>query len=300
MAKGAKKSKPRVRSVVEGAPAKPAGDRTEAALNPAPPADELAARRQAVAAKQAELEAQNDAGLESDNPAETKDAKPVVVANPESKPPKAGKPEKKSKGAGKPKLTPEQKAARAAVKELKAKEEAEAKRKKQLKDTRERAGKAMAGELEPTPSAPKQAPQTTTRSQAVEKTETPPQSTRQLNLIPRLVGALARGTATAAKNVYRLRNDAGIVAGGLGAAYGYGKAGGLGGAANFIMNGFGGSEEKKDAQPEKKDAPSPSGEPAAPLSFREKLMDQQQRSRAKMPPSRSGKLLEAIRNRSIG
>jgi hypothetical protein len=282
-----KKSKPRVRSVVEGAPAKPAGDRTEAALNPAPPADELAARRQAVAAKQAELEAQNDAALESDNPADTKEAAAVVVA----------KPGKKKK---KPKLTDEEKAAKAAAREFEAKQKKEKKRKKEVKETTAREGQALAGELEPTPSAPKQAPQTTTRSQAVEKTETPPQSTGQLNLIPRLVGALARGTATAAKNAYRLRNDAAIVTGVPAAIYGYGKADGLRGAANFIMNGFGGSEEKKDAQPEKKDAPSPSSEPAAPLSFREKLMDQQQRSRAKMPPDRSGKLLEAIRNRSIG
>jgi chemotaxis protein histidine kinase CheA len=290
MAKGAKKSKPRVRSVVEGAPAKPAGDRTEAALNPAPPADELAARRQAVAAKQAELEAQNDAGLESDNPAETKEAKPVVVA----------KPDKKSKKAGKTKLTDKEKAAKAAAREFEAKEKKEKKRKKEVKQTTAREGQALAGELEPTPSAPKQAPQTTTRSQAVEKTETPPQSTGQLNLIPRLVGLVGRGVSSAAKNAYRLRNDAAIAGGGAGAYYGFGKAGGLGGAANFIMNGFGGSEEKKDTPSPSRDVTPSGDEPAAPMSFREKLMQQQQRSRAKMPPDRSGKLLEAIKNRSIG
>jgi hypothetical protein len=290
MAKGAKKPKARLRSVVEGATEKPPGDRTEAALNPAPPADELAARRQAVAAKQAELEAKDDVALESDNPAETKEAKPVVVA----------KPDKKKNKADKPKLTDEEKAAKAAAREFKAKQKKEKKRKKEVKETTAREGQALAGELEPTASAPKQTTQTTTRSQAVEKTETPPQATGQYNLIPRLVGLVGRGVSSAAKNAYRLRNDAGILTAGAGAVYGYGKAGGLGGAANFIMNGFGGSEEKKDAQPEKKDAPSPSGAPAAPLSFREKLMDQQQRSRAKMPPDRSGKLLEAIKNRSIG
>jgi hypothetical protein len=289
MAKGAKKSKPRVRSVVEGAPAKPAGDRTEAALNPAPPADELAARRQAVAAKQAELEAKDDVALESDNPAETKEAKPVVA-----------KPDKKKNKADKTKLTDKEKAAKAAAREFEAKEKKEKKRKKEVKETTAREGQALAGELEPTPSAPKQTTQTTTRSQAVEKTEAPPQSKGQLNLIPRLVGALARGTATAAKNAYRLRNDAAIVTGVPAAIYGYGKADGLRGAANFIMNGFGGSEEKKDAPSPSRDVTPSSDEPAAPMSFREKLMQQQQRSRAKMPPDRSGKLLEAIKNRSIG
>lgn len=284
-------TKPKKVSVVGGGATVQTGDRTAAAL--APPADELAARKaaaEALAQKQAALEAGDDAALESDNPAPTAGAKPVAVAK--------DKPKGGSKKDDKPKLTDEEKAAKQAAREFKNKQKAEKKRKKELKATRQREGEALAGELTATAAAPETT--TTTkpvRTKAEDAEDSKPASTGQLNLIPRLLGLASRNVVPAAKQVYRMRNDAAIV-GGVG--LGYGKAGGVTGISNFLMNGFGGSEEKKD-QPAPSQSVTPSDDgPAAPKTFRDKLMEQQQRTRAKMPPDRSGRLLEAIRNRSIG